>query len=178
MRSDGTSRKTTTGPRHLFWRLVAASVDGGLAFLLTLALLLLLGIRPADLSDPGQARPLLLAAALDGAVLILGSAAFLTWTEGRTPGKAMAGLRVAGLTGFRAALEREALRWLPYFVGFGTLVASDSLQTHGDAIAAAAIFVAVLILPWYYILPFFALEGDCRARWDKIAGSWVERIAD
>ncbi len=107
-------------------------------------------------------------------LLIAGGAFCLVRWGGATPGKRLLGLRVV-LPGPGSALRRETVKFLPLamLVTAGTLLPPGLYMPPGP-VGPALIWVTVLaFLFWYYLLPFFT--GERRARWDRWAGSRVER---
>lgn len=113
------------------------------------------------------------------ALLVVLGAAFLAFRDGRTPGKALLGLRVTPVDP-PAALRREGLKFMPVLIL--SLLSGLSLLTTvytGWAPRVSPRFALglgaalALFLLWYYLVAFFA--GDRRALWDRAVGTRVER---
>ena len=114
------------------------------------------------------------------AVMVILSATALARAGGRTPGKALNGLRVVGLTGPADALRREGIRWMPGLVlsflhgaadHYGTILGRPLFMT--PVLGTYLNIGIIAFLVWYYLVPFFT--GDRRARWDRIVDTHVER---
>lgn len=109
-------------------------------------------------------------------MVIVASAFFLIWKNGKTPGKALTGLRVVNLTR-SAALKREFWRFVP-FVVLAILSGLITPEIHTRiieeiylAITISAILVVFLF--WYYAWPMIRWSGTLRH--DKLAGTKVIR---
>lgn len=117
--------------------------------------------------------------ALSVALLVVLSAAFLGFRGGRTPGKALLGLRVNTSTP-AMALRREGLKSMPLLVlsllwALAMIVSAfaNMVFTVSQPFALGMGAGLFLFLLWTYILPLF--QGDRRARWDRAVGTHVER---
>ena len=112
---------------------------------------------------------------LDLVLLALISAFLLSRWQGKTPGKALLGLRVTGL-GQGAALRREVARVLPlvFFQIFVFLPPSFliTLLNHFYVFTAGTVLLTIF-LGWYYVWPLIRWQGQ--SRHDRFAGSQVER---
>ena len=120
-------------------------------------------------------KPLFLQGILDWVLLALGSVFFLTRWQGKTPGKALLGLRVTGLTK-GAALRREAMRVAPMLIAH--LFVFLPVETAASLLQNITLFIVgiglvSLFFGWYYLWPFIRWNGQ--SRHDRFAATKVER---